>query len=249
MEREASIGGILSQTFETVSAAGRAVLIYTLILGVFSGLGGLFGLASVDDSFLSARIRNGGFDTDTIGLVNGLFETASLVLFVIASYLLLKQMLVAIGRSPAAGSRFWSFLLMSILAIIGMVLGAFVFFIPAIILLVKWSAANGFVLTGKRGITESLGESWSATSGHGLSIFVAGLLLWLFMMIIGGMAVGMIVAIGVNADSGLFSPITAIAVALSSFVESFNYAISFAFSIAVFHLVAPADTSVADVFE
>ena len=64
------------------------------------------------------------------------------------------------------------------------------------------------------------------------------------------MASGLIGGIAFAARPGeLLSPMLAIAVAVSSVVSSFTNAVSLAFSIAVFHLVAPADTSVADVFE
>ena len=53
MEREANVGGILGQTADLVGSAGRAILIYVLVLGLFSGLGGLFGmgLAMIIGSF------------------------------------------------------------------------------------------------------------------------------------------------------------------------------------------------------
>lgn len=249
MDREADVGGILSQTVEVVGSAGRAVLVYTLVLGMLAGVGGLFGLVAMDDTVWSRRIGVTFTNTDTLGLASGAFETLSLIVFVIASYLLLRQMMVGLGRTPAPGSRFWSFLGMSILALIGLGLGFMLFVIPGIILLVKWSAANGYVMTGEHGIRGSLGASWEATSGHGWSILGAGVILWIAMAILSGMLVGVLFGVGMQNLSGAFQPLTGLVVALSGFVESFTNAVSFAFSIAVFHLLAPADTSVADVFE
>ncbi|MBD58723.1 MAG: hypothetical protein CL808_01190 [Citromicrobium sp.] len=248
MEREADVSGILSQTIDVLGAAGRAVVIYVLVLGVLNGLGGLFGLASLDDNFFTARISDGMFQPATAGLYSSLFELGALVVFVIASYLLLTQMMAAMGRPMRAGSRFWSFVGMSILALIGTMIGFVLLIIPGIILMVRWSAANGFVLTGEHGITGSLGASWEATDGHGGSIFGAGLLLWIGLAVLSSVVLGVAMA-GWGGTGGSFSPLFGVAMTISGFTEAFGNAVSFAFSIAVFHLVAPADTSVADVFE
>lgn len=249
MEREADVSGILSQTVDVIGGAGRAVLVYVLVLGLFSGLGGLLGLASLDDDWFSARIVDGALDTQTMGLFGGLFELASLILFVIATYLLLSRMMAAVGRPLRGGQRFWSFLGMSILAAIGVMIGFVLLIIPGIIIMVRWSAANGFVLSGGHSVTGSLGASWEATDGHGLSIFGAGLLLWLGLAVVSGVVAGIAVGAGMNGADGLFSPTFAIAMTAAGVIEAFGNAASFAFSVAVFHLVAPADTSVADVFE
>ena len=249
MDREADVGGILSQTIEVVGSAGRAVLIYVLALGMLSGVGGLFGLVAMDNSLFSRGFSVNFSNTETLGLASGAFETASLIAFVIASYLLLRQMMIALGRAPAPGTRFWSYLGMSILAVIGMMLGFMLLIIPGLILLVRWSASNGYILSGEHGIRGSLGASWDATSGHGWSIFGAGVILWIAMAILSSMVMGLLFGIGMGALSGSFSPLAGLVVTLSGFVEALTNALSLAFSMAVFHLVAPADTSVADVFE
>ena len=250
MDREADVSGILSQTVDVIGGAGRAVLIYVLILGIFSGIGGLFGLVSMEDNLFSARWIGGGIDTQTAGLFQGLFALGNMVLFVIASYFLLVQMLHALGRSMSAGARFWSFVGMSILAGIGVGIGFMLLFIPGIIVMVRWSAANGYLLSGEHSITDSLGASWEATKGHGWSIFGAGLLLWIGLTVLNSVILGVVMGTGIaTGGGGLFSPMFALGVTLSSFVETFGNALNFAFSMAVFHLVAPADTSVADAFE
>ncbi|MBB3032646.1 hypothetical protein [Alteriqipengyuania lutimaris] len=249
MDREADVGGILSQTLDVASGAARAVAVYVLLLGLFNGIGGLFGLASLEDDMFSL-----GFDYDflvgeTYGLLGALFEFAGLLLFVIATYFLLAQMMAAVGRPMRRGARFWSFVGMSILAMIGVMIGFVLFIIPAVILTVRWAAANGFVLNGEHSVTEALGASWEATDGHGLSIFGAGLVLWIALAVLSSIVVGVAVGIGFTGANESFSPLLAVAMAISGFVEAFGNALSFAFSIAVFHLVAPSDTGVADVFE
>jgi len=249
VEREADVSGILSQTIEIVGATGRSVIAYVVALGLLSALGGLFGWASMEGNLFSMRWTDGMLDTETASLVSALFQLASSIAFVIASYLLLTRMMAAMGRAMHAGTRFWSFVAMSILAAIGVIFGFALLIIPGIIILVRWSAANGYVLGGEHGITGSLGASWRATDGHGLSIFGAGLLLWIGLTVISWVVVGVVMGAGIATNGAMVSPALAVAVGLSSVVSSFSNAVSFAFSIAVFHLVTPTDTSVADVFE
>ncbi|MEL7728168.1 hypothetical protein AAG612_01380 [Citromicrobium bathyomarinum] len=246
MEREADVSGILSQTIETVGAAGRSVIVYVLVLGLLSGFGALFGFVSMDDNLFSMRLFEGGFDTETVGMLGALFGLANLAVFVIASYFLLTQMMAAMGRPMHAGARFWSFVGLSILAAIGVMIGFVFLVIPGIIVMVRWSAANGYLLSGEHGVTGSLGASWKATDGHGLSIFGAGLLIWIGLAVLSS---GVVMGVGISGSGNMLSPMFALAITLSSIVESFSNAVSFAFSIAVFHLLAPTDTSVADVFE
>ena len=247
MEREADVSGILSQTVDVIGAAGRAVLIYVVVLGLFNGIGGLAGLAEMDDNVFSVGIRSGMLNSDTLGLAAVLYQLLGLVLYVVAAFFLLRQMLEQIGR-PVRGGNLLSYLAMSVLAMIGLMIGFVLLVIPALILLVRWSAANGFLLSGDKGITGALGASWEATGGRGWSIFGAGLVMWIGLVVLSSIVVGIVAATGFAASGG-FSPLFGVAMTGSGLIEAFNNAASFAFSIAVFHLVAPADTSVADVFE
>ncbi|GAB5347340.1 hypothetical protein [Alteriqipengyuania sp. 357] len=247
MDREADVSGILSQTVDVASGVGRALAIYVLVLGVFSGIGGLFGLASMEDDMFSVGFNYDFIVGETAGILGGLFEIVGLVLFVVASYVLLAQMMAAVGRPMRRGGRFWSFVGMSILAMIGVMIGFVLLIIPAVILIVRWSAANGFVLGGEHSVTEALGASWEATDGRGLSIFAAGLVLWIALAVLSSIVVAIVTGIGLAGET--MSPLLALAMAVSGFVEAFGNAVSFAFSIAVFHLVAPADTALAEVFE
>ena len=164
MEREADVSGILSQTVDVIGAAGRAVLIYVVVLGLFNGIGGLAGLAEMDDNVFSVGIRSGMLNSDTLGLAAVLYQLLGLVLYVVAAFFLLRQMLEQIGR-PVRGGNLLSYLAMSVLAMIGLMIGFVLLVIPALILLVRWSAANGFLLSGDKGITGALGASWEATGG------------------------------------------------------------------------------------
>ena len=247
MDREADVSGILSETVDVIGRAGRAVLIYVLVLGVLAGIGGLFGLVSAGESGLVSYINI--LDSETLSLAASLFELLNLVVVVVATYFLLRQMMMGLGRRPASGSRFWSFLGMSILAGLGTMLGFMLLIIPGFIVMVRWAAANGFVLTGEHSVTGSLRASWEATDGRGGSIFLAGVVVTIALGILSAILIGILMGVsGIQVATG-FSPGMGLVTTLSGFVNAFGNAVNFAFSMAVFHLLAPADTSVADVFE
>jgi len=245
MDREADVGGILGQTVDVIGGAGRSVAIYTLVLGAIAGIGGLFGLESQGRNAFISVFGGELFRSEASSLVGSLFQLVNLAVFVIATYFLLRQMMIGLGRRPAAESRFWSFLGMSILAGLGTLLGFVVFIIPGFIVMVRWAAANGFVLTGEHSVTGSLGASWEATDGRGWSIFLAGLVITIALAIL----VGIVMGAGFQQLAAASSPLLAVVTAVSGFINAFSNAVNFAFSMAVFHLVAPTDTSVADVFE
>ena len=258
MDREANVGGILSQTFETLGAAAKAVALYIIVLGVFSGIGGFLGLVMANGDFFSASWMDGEWQVapdyaDGAGAAFiGLYSIASVVLYVVASYLLLRQYLIGVGRPIAPGSRFWVFLLMSILALIGMTIGFMLLIVPGLILLCRWAAANGMAISRGAGITESLSESWEATSGRGLSIFLAGLVLVIALGVLSSMVAAPIGAILMQpgmTEFGNLSLTAGLLVAVQSFTETLSNAVMLALSIAVFHLVSPSDEGMAEVFE
>ncbi len=249
MDREADVGGILGQTVDVIGGAGRSVAIYTLVLGAIAGIGGLFGLESQGRNAFISVFGSDLFRPEASSLVGSLFQLVNLAVFVIATYFLLRQMMIGLGRRPAAESRFWSFLGMSILAGLGTLLSFVVFIIPGFIVMVRWAAANGFVLTGEHSVTGSLGASWEATDGRGWSIFLAGLVITIALAILSAILVGIVMGAGFQQLAAASSPLLAVVTAVSGFINAFSNAVNFAFSMAVFHLVAPTDTSVADVFE
>ena len=257
MDREADTGGILGQTMDVLARAGREVALYVLFLGLVGGIGGLLGLVDIDGEIFSARLAGGEWSTTdyadaTTAMLAGLFGIAHAILYVIASYWLLRRMLPGIGRQLAEGSSFVAYLLMSILAFLGMMLGFVLLIIPGLIVLVRWSAANGMLLSRGCGITESLGESWDATKGHGFSVFLAGLVLSIAIAILTAIVAApfaLFLTQSAVLEAGSMSLATGIAVALQSFGDAFGNSVMLALSIAVFHLVSPADEGVAEVFE
>ncbi|KLE35347.1 hypothetical protein [Aurantiacibacter luteus] len=235
MENRVDVGNILSRLFRVVGDANVPTMLYTLVIGGLSGAGAVFGL--VDANALDYDFGGGMIVDETTTFASGLFQLAVLVLGVVGTWWLLREQLRSQGRLRGEGGGFWTFLGMSILAVLGMIVGFILLIVPGIILLVRWSAANGFAVSRGLGAVESLKVSWEATRGHSWSIFFAGLVLTLGASIVfGGAALAMI---AVNDTLGLI---------VASLLDAFSNALSFAFSVAVFVLVHDDRGETADVF-
>ena len=70
--------------------------------------------------------------------------------------------------------------------------------------------------------------------------------MWIGLVVLSSIVVGIVAATGFAASGG-FSPLFGVAMTVSGLIEAFNNAASFAFSIAVFHLVAPDKHELASV--
>ena len=166
-----------------------------------------------------------------------LFEFVSSVVSIFGTYLLLARFLAVRGLLRGGRARFWHYLGAAILSTIGVVLGLFLLFVPGIMLLVRWSAASGFVIGGGESVTGSLSASWEATRGHGWAIFFAALLMLIGITACAGVAAGIV---------GQASPVAALIV--SAFVEAASGGVLAAFGIAVYCLVNDDAQDISEVF-
>jgi len=236
MERKADFAGILGETFSLVGDAIRGFLMFVVVVG---GLN----VAGIALSLVRPQRQLVGFDIGFLidanaGLATAGFQLLSVVVSVIASYLLLSHFLEVRGRLPDRETRILAYVGMNIVSVLCLILGFLLLIVPGLILLVRWSAASGFLIGARKGVIESLTASWEATKGHGWSIFGAGLVLVIGLSVIGG------VLGGVGAFLG--SP-TGIAI-LSSFANEVGTAIFLAFAIAIFLLVHSDAGEIGEVF-
>lgn len=233
MIREASIGGILSELVALLGDTGRDFAIYTLIVGGVAAAGILAGLTEPTSDSIAYGFRVDGNDSPA----SAAFELFSMAVSVFGTYLLLTRFLAARGRMRAGGTRFWHYLGMSILSLLGVVLGLFLLIVPGIFLLVRWSAASGFAIGARDGITDSLSASWDATKGHGWAIFLSALILFFGVAICQGVAV---------AIFGLAS--TEVGDVASAFVEAAAGGIFAALGIAIYCRVRDDAGEISEVF-
>ena len=126
---------------------------------------------------------------------------------------------------------------MSILSWLGIVVGLLLVIVPGLILLVRWSAATGFVIGRRQSVVEALGSSWDATKGYSWAIFLAAGLMFLAVAVAGGVVGGVFGILG-ELPLGV----------ASAFVEAAAGAVFVAFGIAIFNLVADDTEQLAETF-
>lgn len=233
MGRNFNVGDIFGEAWRLIEDARRDVQIFIVVVGGLGLLGIMFGFSEVSNPTAGFGYRISTSD----GAGSSAFELLSAAVSVVAGYLLLTRYLAARGRLHEGGTRFWHYIVMVILSGIAIAIGFVFVIIPGVILLVRWSAASGFVIGAREGIIASLGASWEATKGHSGPIFLAGLLFFI-VVVVGG-----IVLAGVlGAISAQFAAIAA------SFLEAFMNAVGLAFGIAIYCLVHDDTQEIGEVF-
>jgi hypothetical protein len=233
MANETSVGGFFAETVSIISDKATETGIYVLAIGGLAAAGIVFGLSEPTAASL-------GFGTSidaSQSPASALYELALGVANIVAGYLLATQFLAARGRLQDGGSRFWPFLGMSILSWLGIIVGLILLIVPGLILLVRWSAATGFVIGRRQGVVEALGSSWDATKGHSWAIFLAAVLLGLAGAVAGGVIGAMFGIVG-ELPLGV----------ASAFVEAAAGAVFIAFGIAIFCLVADDTEQLVETF-
>ncbi len=144
------------------------------------------------------------------------------VVGIVCSYFLLIAMMRRTGlQSATSEDVFLSYVGMSILSALAVMLGIIALVIPGLFLMVRWSIAQPVIVARGGGVMASLGESWERTRGNEFPIFVAALaaLVPLIAVIIAvgaffeeGNLVGMVIS--QIASSGITAVFLAMGVAL-----------------------------------
>jgi len=233
MDREPSFSGLLHETAALIGDGIRPIAIFVVVMSALSALGAILGWSSTGQA---AQI---GFMLDTNRtLVGVLYQLFLLLASLIAGYLLLVELLKIRGRFRDGPSLILPYIGLSILTALGIVVGLVLLIVPGVILMVRWSAATGFLAGGRMGVTESLSESWRATQGHSWPIFFAGLVVLVAVMLAGG-AIG--AAGGVSGSDVLLAIVSALA-------EQVGTAVTTAFTLAVYVLVSNDHDELGEVF-
>jgi len=233
MHNEASVGGIFGELFGTLEGSWRDFALYTFVVGGLTAAGVVAGLTET-----AAGSVNYGFSVDSTDTpASALFEFVSAVVSLFGTYLLLARLIAARGRLRATGGRFWAYVAMSVLSIVAVVIGLLLVIVPGIVLLVRWSAASGYVIGGGETITGSLGASWEATNGHGWSIFLAAIVLFLGILL-GAGVIGALFGLAGEQAAGV----------ASAFVEAASGGIFAAFGLAIYFRVSDDAQEISEVF-
>lgn len=237
MNREMSVSGLLGETFDLLSRNGPALALFVLFIGGATALGEILGITPADDSILSMGAGFSIDESDTI--VSGFYDIGLFVLGFVANYLLQVQFLASTGRLQHREMLLPAYIGMSLVSLLGVIFGLVLLFVPGIILMVRWSAASGFLISERVGVVDSLSMSWEATSGHSWQIFFGGVVLFLSLAVAAG-------GIWFLAELLKFDYLTAV---VSGVTDAIGGALSLAFGIAVFCLLHENSAAIAEVFE
>lgn len=237
MTRDKTFGGFLGETFALISRNAVPIMLFVAVVGGLNAVGLMLGY--VDESDTLAGVGFGFTVNPTDGLVAGLFQIAAGVLSIAASYFLLAKFLENESRLADRATRIWAYVGAMFLATLGMIGGFLLLIVPGIILLVRWSATSGYLIERRLGVIDCFKASWDATRGSSWPIFFAGLVLFIGLVIAGGIVGG----IGYAVSSEL---VTAI---ISSVLESAGNAAFLAFGIAVYLTVEDTGGAISDVFD
>lgn len=233
MAQDITVGSILGELSDVVTGARQDVLLYTGALGLLTAIGVMAGLAQTGTSTISMGFAvNAGQSP-----ASGLFDLIASIASVVATYLLIKRMLASRGQLRSQGNLFWPYIGLSILTVLGAIVGFILLIVPGIILLIRWSAATGFLIGAGERVTDSMSASWHATSGHSWAIFLAGLVLFLGFIIAAGVVVGVLSAISPMIGS-----------VVSAFIESGASAVFAALGIAIYSQVSSGAQQLTDTF-
>jgi hypothetical protein len=233
MRQELSFTRIFRELASLLSAAWREAALFTAVIGSVGAAGFLAGIVDPSADALDFSFK---FDTseDPLG---SLFDLGLGIVTLVATYLLLSRYLSAHGRSRVVENRFWPYFGMALLSGVGIVFGAILLIVPGLILIVRWCAASGYLIGAGQGVTESLGSSWDATSGHGWPIFFAIVVLYVGIIVISGVIGGVVGVASLDAVNVIIP-----------FLEAATSALFSAFGIAIFCLVADDSEELAKTF-
>ena len=231
MKNEADIGGFLSETFAIARDNLVPIAIFVAVMAVFA--------TGSDWLSLNPEILMGSEPTVVV-LAGAAVGIGAIAISVFAQYFLTSSMLGSRGELRQPGTRIWAYIGLSILFLLGLMVGFLLLIVPGIILLTRWIAAPSYLIGGGRGVIDSFGASWEATSQKGWHIFGGILILGILGGVMGGGIAGAVLAVeSFNVGTSLFANVLS---------NAFS-AIFVAYGVAVYHLTADNTLHTTEVFE
>lgn len=212
--RELRIGTILDKTLAVIERCAVPALAYFVALSAINIGLGYFTLGD------PAPLRNLG--------VSGL----KFVFGVIAAFFALRAMIDRTGlRSRADDDVFLSYLVLSVVYMLGVVLAFILFILPGIYVMARWLVAQPLLLARGGAPMVALGESWEQTKDGDFQIFVA-----LLAILVPVIAVTIVATFSLGRDSVTGMVISALA-------SSAGSVLALAMGVAIFGMIDTRERS------
>lgn len=241
MNSQVNVSNLLSANIDTIRNNAQLAGIYLAIMipvgtvmAALQGGGRRFGLSA-------------GFIIDEGVMAQGAFAVIAMLVGGIAGFVAQYWLIAGMTRgtvSPGFG-RFWPYLGISILYGLALVLGFVLLIVPGIILMVRWVPLLPAVIDRESGAMNAFSDSFDLTRGHSWSVFGAGLIVVIGLMVASAVVGG--VAVGIGTVLGGVG--TVFAAAVGSIAEQLANVVGLAFCVGAYHLLRGEDVTVAEVFE
>jgi hypothetical protein len=231
LRRKLNVGMIIDRTVEVLTRNATAVLAYVVALSVITAV-----VTYVSTTLLPAGDAITGINGRNI-LLSSMLQLAVSLFTIMVLYVLSETMLRNAGYPVAIGTRrYFRFIGMSLVISICSVLGLFIFIIPGLIFMARWSVSTPMFISGRKGAFEAMGVSWNATRGSEGSIIVAMLIPIVFTVVsvVAGLARG-------NQPAILLIAIAAIASMIAGAIQA-------ALGVAIYSLL-PGDHQAGETFK
>lgn len=209
--RSLKIGTIVDKTLGVIELGAAPVLAYVAGLTLINGAVAYFALemTSVTDQLVLAL--------------------ANFAVGVVAAYLLLEALVRRAGlRTRESADVFLPFVLLSILATLGVLGGLLLLVLPGLVIMARWSIAGVLVIARGDGATRALGESWERTRGAEFPILVAALALLLPLIVV------------LIASGMLFDPTDPIGIGVTQLATSGTSVVTQSMGVALYGLIVGA---------
>ncbi|MBD2842094.1 glycerophosphoryl diester phosphodiesterase membrane domain-containing protein [Erythrobacter rubeus] len=239
MNREATLSSLLDQTFTELSDSRRMVAIFLAIWIPITAVSGYFqgGRSDFDVGF------GFGFQLTESLLAQGVLAVVAVIGAAIAGLLLSYWLYAAlVGRTTAPGfGRFWPWLGIYILYLLGIMFGLVLLIVPGLILGVRWAMALPLVVGSRLPAMDTFGESWEKTRGRSWSIFGSFVILVIGVAVFNAIMGSLAVLLGGPGSIG--------GLLLLAIGDGVSAAIFTALPVAIYRLLHNNTDELAEVFE
>lgn len=209
--RDLKIGTIIDKTFAVIDRCLVPALIFLVVMTAINGALAYYSpsTAPVKAQLIGAALK--------------------FVVGVLGGYLLIEVMVRKTGlRTRTDNDAFLPYLAMSVLSILGIVLGFIAVILPGLFIMARWMIAAPLLVARGDGPTQALGASWELTKGNEFQILIS----WLVLLVLP-------IAIMI-ACSFLFEKTDIVGIAVSTLVGSAMNVISAALGVALYALIVVA---------
>jgi hypothetical protein len=172
MDENLTLGEVVNGTITTIAENKDVALSFIAVLTIL-GAGFEWGLAQLGggalDPFANAETVLAWF-----GIGAGLGGLVFLIVGIVAQYLLWEIMLKRKNHLAAGeGRRYLAFIGLAILTALGVGVGFLLLIVPGLIFSARWAMAPAFLIVERKGIVESMSNSWDDVQGNTTPVVLA----------------------------------------------------------------------------